>query len=152
MADVSQNISAQLFVKELPNANRADFNGCKQDFNTEYYTTCDDGLASDTAIENAFQTQLNLTEYYKSPNVFETLKNDYMSKTMDATYETEKVDLNPQMITSGTGASPISLQVGSRDLINGGLKSSFGAMSSSTNTFLIIAIVAVLFYYFKKQS
>ena len=83
MADVSQNISAQLFVKELPAANRADFNGCKQDFNSIHFTTCVDTTQSDNAVENAFQQQLNLSEYYKSPQVFNTLKQNYMEKTMD---------------------------------------------------------------------
>ena len=38
MADVTQNISAQLFVKELPAAQRADFNGCQQDFRSPNFT------------------------------------------------------------------------------------------------------------------
>ena len=73
MADVSQNISAQLFVKVLPSPSTANYNGCKQDFRSPYLTTCVNNVDSDTAIENAFQQQLNLTEYYKSPAVFNTI-------------------------------------------------------------------------------
>jgi hypothetical protein len=62
MADVTQNISAQLFVKELPNAQRADYTGCQQDFNSPYLTTCVNNVSSDVAVENAFQKQI-LSKY-----------------------------------------------------------------------------------------
>lgn len=61
----TQNVSAQLFVKNLPK-------------NSEI------NLESDTQIENAFQKQLDLTEYYKSPNVFDAMKKQFQDQTMEA--------------------------------------------------------------------
>jgi len=156
MADVSQNISAQLFVKELPAANRADFTGCKQDFSSPLFTTCNNTIDSDNAVENAFQQQLNLSEYYKSPYVFDTLKNDYMSKTMESHFETEPVYMGPTMQNNEVSQATQNIPVGSRDFIQGGIKDSgifkenFGASNSYTWV-LIIAALAILFYFYKNN-
>jgi len=142
MADVTQNISAQLFAKELPSSDRADFGGCKQEPSI-YLTTCVNNTESDAAVENAFQSQLNLSEYYKSPYVFDTIKRDYMSKTMDSAYTTQKVDLGPQQITGETGSQP-------QDVVNfvktG--KESFGASSNHTTIFAVL-IAIIIFYLIK---
>jgi hypothetical protein len=144
MADVRENVAAQLFVKELPPTGRAYFDGARQDFRSKHLTTNVDNVESDTAIENAFQKQLNLTEYYKSPYVFDTVKRDYMSKTMDAEYETEKVSLEPEPLTDRTGSQPIDLKVGTRE--------SFGAYTPSANNnrlnAILAAVLVVLFLYF----
>ena len=47
----TQNVSAQLYFKQLENI--------------------DGNAQSDASIENTFQKQLDLSEYYKSKNVFE---------------------------------------------------------------------------------
>jgi hypothetical protein len=146
MADVSQNISAQLFVKELPAANTANFNGCKQDFRSPYLTTCVNNVESDTAVENAFQKQLSLSEYYKSPNVFETIKRDYMSKTMDSAYETEKVDLNPQPITNKTGSQPINVV----DLVKTG-KEKFGSTDNNYTLYFILLTAIIAYFVLNKR-
>ena len=154
MADVSQNISAQLFVKVLPPSSRADYTGCKQDFSSPFLTTCVDNVDSDIAVENAFQKQLNLSEYYKSPVVFNTVKNDYMKQTMEGQFETEEVDLNPPPVIP-SGSAPINIPVGPRDFIQNGIKESFGAMNSMFNMkmVLIIAVIAILlFIYLKKKQ
>lgn len=155
MADVSQNISAQLFVKELPNAQRADYTGCQQDFNSPYLTTCVNNVSSDVAVENAFQKQLSLSEYYKSPGVFNTIKNDYMEKTVEGHFETEKVDLNPPRVPQVSSA-PLKLPVGPRDFIQNGIKESFGSSSKilgmDMKMVMIIAVIAILlFIYLKKK-
>jgi len=144
MADVSQNISAQLFVKELPPT--AVFTGCKQDFNSPYLTTCVDNVESDVAVENAFQSQLNLSEYYKSQYVFDTMKRDYMSKTMDSTYETAEVNLNPQQLSGKS-----TPQITSPPVYN--IKESFGSMDNR-NMYLIVGVVvaAAVFYYLKTKN
>jgi hypothetical protein len=80
-----QNVSAQLFVKQLPPDQKATYYGCRSDFNApgeDEMTTCVEPVSSDAQIENAFQEQLDLTEYYKSPAVFNTMKKDFMEKTM----------------------------------------------------------------------
>jgi hypothetical protein len=159
MADVTQNISAQLFVKELPAAQRADFNGCKQDFNAMHFTTCDNYTESDNAVENAFQQQLSLSEYYKSPYVFETLKQNYMAKTMDSHFETAEVNLapSPKTMPPEVSTGTPNVTVGSRDLIQNGIKDSgifkesFGAMSGGKSHILfIIALFVIVFYCCKK--
>ena len=159
MADVTQNISAQLFVKELPGALRADFNGCKQDFNSVHYTTCDNYIESDNAVENAFQNQLNLSEYYKSPYVFDTMKRSYMEKTMDSHFETEDVNLKPSPKTMPPELSSAqqNTPVGPTDFMKGGIKNSgifketFGAMNnSSCPLWLIIVIIFVIIFCCKK--
>jgi len=162
MADVTQNISAQLFVKELPAAQRADFNGCQQDFRANHFTTCVNNVASDTAVEQAFQKQLSLSEYYKSPEVFNTLKQNYMAKTMEGHFETEQVNPNaptPQTVPPDGSSAPLNQTVGPRDFIQGGIKNSglyverFGEMASNTPTttwIILIAIIAFIYYKCKK--
>jgi hypothetical protein len=86
-----QNISAQLFTKQLPFSDRATYSGCKQDPSTNYLNTCVDDVKSDAAIENAFQKQLDLSEYYKSPGVFNSIKKDFMNQVMGNREEPEKV-------------------------------------------------------------
>jgi len=161
MADTTQNISAQLFVKELPAAQRADFNGCQQDFRSPNFTTCVNNIASDNAVEQAFQKQLSLSEYYKSPEVFNTLKNNYMAKTMEGHFETEEINPNaptPQTLPPDGSSAPLNKTVGPRDFIQGGIKKSglytetFGSMGgmSTTTWILIIAIIAFIIYKCKK--
>jgi len=162
MADVSQNISAQLFVKELPAANRADYTGCKQNFNEQNFTTCVNNVDSDNAVENAFQEQLNLSEYYKSPEVFNTLKNNYMAKTMESHFETETVNIGPvrRSMPPEVSSTPAVATVGPRDFIQGGIKNSglfkesFGAMNNvtTTNWIIILAIISFIFYILKNKK
>ena len=153
MADVSQNISAQLFVKELPSSSRANYTGCQQDFSSPYLTTCVNNVESGVAVENAFQKQLNLSEYYKSPEVFNTVKNDYMKKTMEGHFETEEVDLNPPPVMP-SGSSPLKIPVGPRDFIQNGIKETFGSMGDKINykiILLLAIIVIIIFIYLKKK-
>ena len=78
----TQNVSAQLFVKNLPSEDIVF--GCKPDMDSFNLTTCVDPVQSDSQIENAFQKQLDLTEYYKSPGVFDAMKKMYHDQTMEA--------------------------------------------------------------------
>ena len=150
MADVTQNISAQLFVKELPE--RAIFTGCQQDFNTPYLTTCVNNVESGREVENAFQSQLSLSEYYKSPGVFDTIKRDYMSRTMDATYETAKVDLNPEPLKNNKVSTP---QIDPINQLNSlpvnTLKQTFGATSDNNNLFILIGLISVALFFILKK-
>ena len=155
MADVSQNISAQLFVKELPAANRADFTGCKQDFDSPNFTTCVNNVESDAAVENAFQSQLNLSEYYKSPQVFNTVRDNYMSQTVEGHFETEVINPELQtMILPEVSSTPLNIPVGPRDFIQGGIKESFGQFNINLKMILLILLIAIgiYFIYKKKQS
>ena len=148
MADVSQNISAQLFVKELPAANRADFTGCQQDFSSPNFTTCVNNVESDAAVENAFQKQLSLSEYYKSPEVFNTIKNNYMNKTTEGHFETEQ-DLNPQR-SMPPEVSSATMNADLKTVFKG--KESFGNISSANTLLLIIAAIAIGIFIYKKKG
>ena len=70
----TQNISAQLFVKQLPQAQLASFDGAKTDYNTNYLNTSVNYPESDRNIEETFQKQLDLSDYYKSVQVFDEMK------------------------------------------------------------------------------
>jgi hypothetical protein len=80
-----ENISAQLFNKQLPFDEKTTYTGCDSRVypGPQYMTTCVDPFDSDARIEDAFQKQLNLSEYYKSPEVFETVKKTFMDETGD---------------------------------------------------------------------
>ena len=149
MADVTQNISAQLFVKELPAANRADFTGCKQDFDSPNFTTCVNNVDSDVAVENAFQSQLSLSEYYKSPQVFNTIKNNYMSQTIEGHFETEQVNLTPQR-SMPPEVSSATMNADLKTVFKG--KESFGNISSANTLLLIIAAIAIGIFIYKKKG
>lgn len=147
MADVTQNISAQLFVKELPE--RAIFTGCKQDFNIPYLTTCIDSTESDRAVENAFQSQLNLSEYYKSPGVFDSMKRDYMSKTMEAPYETATVNLNPEPVKNNNVSTPQIDPINEFNTLP--LKQAFNQTEpDNNNLFIMIGLISVAAFFLLK--
>lgn len=142
MADISQNISAQLFVKELPPSNRADYTGCKQDFKIDKFTTCVEDIPSDVAVENAFQKQLSLSEYYKSPYVFDTIKRDYMSKTMDGHFETQEVEKENKDVKV---IKPVN------DNFSKFTRSNFGNMNNNQTLLIVAAIAMILFFVCKSK-
>ena len=120
--ETSQNVSAQLYFNQLPTEKTNDFE-------------------SDKLIENAFQSQLNLSEYYKSPGVFNKMKELYLDKTMEGSAApepeltpTQKIDLPvPKVIVPS--------------------KSTFGSVD---NNMLLIALVVLLivlgYFVFIKKS
>ena len=79
------NISAQLFNKQLPFDANAMYTGCNPMVQPgpQYMTTCVDPFDSDRKIEMAFQQQLSLAEHYKTPEVFDAVKRDFMDETGD---------------------------------------------------------------------
>ena len=139
----TQNVSAQLFAKHLPSENLATSTGCKYD--PKYYTLCVDDAGSDASIENAFQQQLNLTEYYKSPQVFESMKKNFMDQTMD--YNDAPVIqpvIRPQPI------SEPMLPVGPTDYFPSEIRETFGEKKTRGNRnglmFILFLILILLFY------
>ena len=111
-----QNISAQIFTKQLPPAERASSYGCKNDFTTNYYTTCVDYIDSDTMIENAFQKQLDLSDYYKSKQLFNSMKQQFADQTMEGMYNTPKQRFPIKQEEYSGSVEPI-LPVGPRDTL-----------------------------------
>jgi hypothetical protein len=162
----TQNISAQLFVKQLPQAQLASFDGAKTDYNTNYLNTSVNYPDSDKNIEDAFQKQLDLSDYYKSVQVFDTMKKVF--DTNEGTFNTNANIPVDRDLKKNPFSSKI-LPVGPRDsvydqpddsLVNkakesfGNIKKyskeSFGKDASVWDMFknkwfwIIIAIVAVL--------
>jgi hypothetical protein len=154
----TQNISAQLFNQQLPLAQEAIFTGCKNDMDTNFLTTCVDYAQSDKNIENAFQEQLNLSEYYKSKQVFGKMKeifntNERNFDTDDNVKLAEKTPNQPEPVN----IKPI-LPVGPRDTLLKSLpmtKETFGKKNNNGCSWpvillIIFAIIAVLILLIKK--
>jgi hypothetical protein len=156
----TQNVSAQLYFKQLPEDPSSGKFGCSETGNV--LSTCVNDVQTDAQIETAFQSQLDLSEYYKSPYVFDTMKRDYMDKTMEGenTPVPQEVDANvpPKPIPT-----PMMIPSGPRDFLNkkssftGKSKSFFGAESKNNNLSIffilfLIMIVALLCVYVLKQN
>jgi hypothetical protein len=127
----TQNVSAQLYNKQLP-----------RDPSNNTAT------ATDTSIENAFQKQLDLSEYYKSPQVFDVIKRDYMDRTMEG--ETEPPPQNPPSSVPTPKPVPVYIEksVGPTDFLYNFIKSKFGATNSMTPVWVLVglfALVAIIF-------
>jgi hypothetical protein len=61
-----QNISAQLFQKQLPREEKP--------INDDFL------LQTDANIENAFQKQLDLSDFYKGQSVFDKIKQEFIDQ------------------------------------------------------------------------
>jgi hypothetical protein len=161
----TQNISVQLFNKELPVAERASYFGCKNDFTTDYLTTCVDYLKSDANIEEAFQKQLDLSDYYKSQQIFNTMKQQFADQTMEGMNSSSigSADGIPeerfpmkQLNNSNVVEKPI-LPVGPRDTLFSSILSSkemFGAGSywgSSVFMIILALLLGLIIYLLRKE-
>jgi hypothetical protein len=167
----TQNVSAQLYVKQLPNDPAAGCYGCGN--NDTYLSTCVNDVVTDMAIEKAYQQQLDLSEYYKSPYVFDTMKRDFMDRTMEHQGQ-ECMGIEPPEVLESSSEPPpppgencfmkvvnvlnnttpetISSSEGSSEMF-GFSKSSFGKSSSATNytllVLLVLCILSLSFFYLK---
>jgi hypothetical protein len=143
----TQNVSAQLYVKQLTPDPQAGLYGCDSQ-TYPYLSTCVDNVETDANIENAFQKQLDLSEYYKSPEVFEVMKTKYMDKTMEGE-KTAKPQINFTSLPAPIIA-PTLIPSGPTDFLKKMLKSSFGAMSNNMNDIfgilIVILIIVVVVY------
>ena len=154
--DTSQNVSAQLYFKQLPADPKAGQFGCSD--TGDVLSTCVNDLSTDAQIENAFQKQLDLSEYYKSPSVFNTMKSEYMDKTMEGSNTPLKQETNcntpPKLVPTPPNIhSGPDIPVGPTFKKSTFGKSTFG--STSNNFLMILALFTVLavllyFFYFKK--
>jgi hypothetical protein len=140
----TQNVSAQLYEKQLPDV-PLDYN-CITDPTVPFLQTCVSDTQTDVNIENAFQKQLDLSEYYKSPLVFNQMKEEFMDKTMDHE-NTPVVDVP---VTKETASNePELIPVGPRDFLEKLItKESFGVPGTKwTIIFLLIALIVGLIIY-----
>ena len=145
----TQNVSAQLYEKQLPD-DPLIYN-CKTDPTNSYLETCVDPAVSGAKIENAFQEQLNLSEYYKSPYVFETMKKTYYDETMEAEVNNDpivEVAVTPMKYAN---ADAVLEPVGPRDFLQKkllGAKESFGSSSGGSFFLWMVLIVLIIFFAF----
>ena len=156
----TQNISVQLFNKELPVSERAGYFGCKNDFMTNNLTTCVNYNESDANIEDAFQKQMNLAEYYKSIEIFNSMKQQFADQTMEGMNNTSenRFDFNNTNNTNNTqvGLKEPILPVVARDSLFESIKKSketFGSSSGGLKWYwillIILACIAFIFYTLK---
>jgi hypothetical protein len=131
----TQNVSAQLYFKQLPVDNSAASYNCQDTFPN--LSTCVNNVETDAQIENAYQEQLNLSEIYKSPVIFNEVKKKYMDETMEAENKpvsSEKAQPLPPSVA-------VKIPVGPEDFLRRFVKESFG---STSNTIIIVVVVVVL--------
>ncbi len=144
----AQNVSAQLYFKQLPMDPNAGSYGCNSQ-GSPYETTCVNDVISDANIENAFQSQLGLSEYYKTPGVYEAMKNDFMDRTLGG--EMDQTE-NPPMKMDISPAPPKP----SKNFFN---KSNFGltgfeiaGISLGSLGFILIVAFFVVYFLIKKKN
>jgi len=139
----TQNVSAQLYKKQLPDQFDGNF-GC---MNTgSVLSTCVMDTPSDVSIEDAFQKQLDLSLYYKNKKVFDTMKKDFMNQTMEGKNNNEETKQpEPQQMPVLSVPIPANPVVGPRDFLQNMIinKSSFGS-SGTTMMYVFIFILLIL--------
>jgi len=133
----TQNVSAQLYFKQLPEDKSAASYNCQNTYPN--LSTCVNNVETDTAIENAFVKQLKLSEYYKSPEVFEVMKRDFMDKTMEQ--ENEPTEMVKSSVYPTPPPVAEKIPVGPTDFLNRFIKEGFG----STGYLLLIIFLIVAF-------
>jgi hypothetical protein len=146
----TQNVSAQIYFKQLPEDPMAGKFGCNE--TGPNLSTCVNDEKTDTNIEGAFQSQLDLSEYYKSPGVFNTMKKTFMDKTMEGanTPIEQEVSENipqPKIITPKIVPSGPVLPTKSSFTS----KSNFGSSGNNLVLYAIIAIILLMLFIYLKN-
>jgi hypothetical protein len=145
----TQNVSAQLYLKQLPAEPSSGSFNCRNDTYPNL-STCVDNVATDAQIENAFQEQLDLSLIYKSPEIFKKTKEEFMDKTMEA--QNKPVDPINQELPPPPSV-PLNKKVGSTDFLRAYIKEGFGKTSGCM--FMVVLVLVLLiaaFYYFNKTN
>ena len=133
----TQNVSAQLYFKQLP-AESASVNSVN--YQDTFPNLSTNSVETDAQIENAFQDQLNLSEIYKSPSIFNEVKEKFMNETMEGTPDASVIKNKqppppPQV--------PVKIPVGPEDFLRMFIKEGFGEVSG-LKIFTIIMMALVL--------
>ena len=142
----TQNVSAQLYFKQLPEDKSAASYNCQNTYPN--LSTCVDNVQTDTNIENAFQKQLNLSEYYKSPEVFQTMKQDFMDQTMEG--EHQPVKMVNSSVFGNPPPVPVNIPVGPTDFLKKFIKEGFGSTSFTFGVIALIVIIIIAAWYGSK--
>jgi hypothetical protein len=125
----TQNVSAQLYFKQLPTGNSAS------------------PTQSSSELENAFQKQLDLSEFYKGKDVFEKVKNEFMDQTEEGIGDNEVPPMSglPQQLPEPPPKiiedKPI---VGPTDFLNRFIKEGFGKTTLPWWQIVLMIIGAIL--------
>lgn len=142
-----QNVSAQLFMKQLPSEQLATHYGCDDPeiVIPKELSLCDDFKESKLKIESAFQQQLTLSELYKSNLIFESIKKDYMGKIMEG-------EQTSSPILDAVYTEPVRAGYPESSGYTGPLgkmsKETFGKGSSSLGILSVGTIVVIAFFAF----
>ena len=151
----NQNVSAQLFAKHLPVDSHAYNYGCndKLDNKSDHLFTCVDESKSADAIENAFQNQLDLSEHYKSPSIFNSIKTQYMDEAKLDNLDDDDDDLDDDDLDDDDLDDDDS-EIGSKENLNY-TKESFGPTGSTKLIYILILLLILLiilgFYFYLKN-
>ena len=142
----TQNVSAQLYLKQLPADRLSGSFNCSDAYPN--LSTCVNNVAADAQIETAFQEQLDLSLIYKSPEIFNKIKTQFMDKTMEAE-NTPVSTLKPEPIPPSV---PLNKRVGSTDFLRVYTKEGFG-YTSNCMLMVVLALVALIvaIYFFNKK-
>jgi len=143
----TQNVSAQLYLKQLPADRLSGSFNCRNDTYPNL-STCADNVKTDAQIENAFQDQLDLSLIYKSPEIFNKVKTQFMDKTMEA----ENTPVNTIKTQPIPPSIPLNKKVSSTDFLREYTKEGFG-YTSNCMLMVVLSIVAVIaaIYFFNKR-
>jgi len=138
----TQNVSAQLYLKQLPADRQAGSFNCSDTYPN--LSTCVDNVATDAQIENAFQDQLDLSLIYKSPEIFNKVKEQFMEKTM----ESENTPVSNIKRAPMPPSVPLNKKVSSTDFLRAYIKEGFGATSVSIALVVLILLVLIGVIYY----
>jgi hypothetical protein len=141
----TQNVSAQLYYRQLPYDTAASSYNCQNTYPN--LSTCVNNTSTDAQIENAYQKQLNLTEYYKSPEVFQTMKEEFTDQTMEA----ENKPVSDLPVPPTPPSVPVNVPVGPRDFLQRFIKEGFGGAGITLIVFTTIVLALALWLIFRKN-
>ena len=143
----TQNVSAQLYFRQLPQDNSAGSYNCKNTYPN--LSTCVNDTQTDAQIENAYQQQLNLTEYYKSPEVFNTMKQEFMDQTMEG--QNQPSQPVSSSVYPQPPSVPVVVPVGPRDFLQRFIKEGFGGAGIALIVLTTVALAIALWFIFIKN-
>jgi len=139
------NVSAQLFAKQLPEDTKASSYGCNNDFYNNNKSTCVDPVASDSIIEDAFQKQMDLNDYYKSKQVFEAMRKEFIDKTMDK----EPTSVSPVTQEIVKNVPPVQVEPQPNSGPRDNIKERFGSnwMDIGVPHYILILLVIIIMFF-----
>ncbi len=132
----TQNVSAQLYFKQLPDDRASGSYNCNDVYPN--LSTCVNDVDTDAQIEKAFQEQLDLSERYKSSEIFNSMKKEFMDKTM----ETENTPVSSLKQPPQPPPVPVKIRVGPTDFLKKFIKEGFGG--TTYNIFIVIIMLAII--------